>query len=106
MKLPSFLLKHTAKIEDYEGDSGFGDEYGDEYTVKCRVEYKRQLVRDREGNEVTAEGTMFLPPAYNPPPESKVTLPDFGDAEHDIITTAPQDNPFSGQRSHVEVAFK
>lgn len=106
MKLPKFLLKHTAKIKDYEGDSGFGESYGDEYTAKCYIEYEREIVRDQEGNEITAEGKMFLPPTYNPPPESKLTLPDFDDAEHTVITTAPQDNPLNGERSHVEVSFK
>ncbi len=100
MKLPKSLLIHEADIEDYEGDDGFEEEYGDAYTVNGYMEYNRKVVRDREGNEVVSEAQFITTPDVNPPPESKLT---YNGNEHQVISVAHYDNPLNGKSFSVEL---
>jgi hypothetical protein len=49
VKLPRWLLQHTATIEPYAGAGANGPVYADAVTVRCFREDKRRLVRSATG---------------------------------------------------------
>lgn len=40
--------------------------FADPVTIDCRFEYKRRMVRNKEGQEVISEATMFTKSAVKP----------------------------------------
>ncbi|CAL9607381.1 hypothetical protein SUDANB95_05517 [Actinosynnema sp. ALI-1.44] len=72
--IPAFLLRHSARIEPYEGEGGAGPIYGAPVDVECFREDARRLVRDRTGEQVVSETTLYCLPGIVAPPKSRVTL--------------------------------
>lgn len=103
MKLPRFLLRETATIAVYEGDTGVGPSYADAVTVRCFREDKRRMVRDATGTEVTSETTIYCPPGTTVTPESRVTV---GGRTTTVITVADHDTNGLPTPDHVEVNLR
>lgn len=73
MRIPRWLLRQTVSVERYRGSGAYGPVYDPPVDIRCRIEPKRQLVRDREGNEVVAEARLFAEPTVELGPEDRVT---------------------------------
>jgi len=52
-------LNQTATLKTVIGLSGYGKPITEDKEIPCRFEMKRKLVRDRQGNEVVSEATMY-----------------------------------------------
>lgn len=52
-------LNQTATLKTTTGRTGYGKPITSDKTIPCRFEMKRKLVRDRQGNEVVSEATMY-----------------------------------------------
>ena len=72
--IPVWMLRHTATIEVYQGETPSGPVYGLPTVVKCLADDKRRLVRDDKGTEVISESTIYCLPSEQAPAESRVTV--------------------------------
>ncbi|MBB4915094.1 hypothetical protein [Streptosporangium saharense] len=72
--LPDWLLRHTAVVEPFEGDSAYGPVYGAPVTVRCLADDERRRVRDSKGDEVVSEITLYMEPGVRCPAGSQVTV--------------------------------
>ncbi len=91
VSLPRVLTPHTVTVEDKTGDGAYGPVFAAARTVRrCRVEDKRSLVRDSDGQEVVSMARLFLRPESGPVPVgSKVTLrPGAPDERIAVVITA------------------
>lgn len=52
-------LNQTAILKTTTGYNEYGEPVASEKTIPCRFEMKRKLVRDKQGNEVVSEATMY-----------------------------------------------
>ncbi|MEV1079872.1 hypothetical protein AB0I98_16745 [Streptomyces sp. NPDC050211] len=89
MRLPGFLLQHTVTVEAYLGSSSKGDLYGPPTPVQCLLDERLQMVTNPGGEKVTSSSSYLTDRAHNPPPKSKVTLPDG--RKTTVITVARPD---------------
>ncbi|MFH9823011.1 hypothetical protein ACH4NG_06985 [Streptomyces bobili] len=76
MKMPGFLLQHTVQVEAYLGSSSKGDLYGAAVPVQCLLDERTQMVTNPAGEKVTSSSSYITRLDHNPPPKSRVTLPD------------------------------
>lgn len=74
MKLPGFVLNNEVEIEEYTGEGTYGPEFADPYKARARVEYGRELVRNRDGDEVVASARVYLDRKHKPLPGSRITI--------------------------------
>ncbi|MFI6317281.1 hypothetical protein ACIBG8_07170 [Nonomuraea sp. NPDC050556] len=72
--LPGWLLRHTAVIKPFEGDSAYGPVYGPPVAVRCLADDERRMVRDDKGVEVVSEITIYMLPGTRCPSGSQVTV--------------------------------
>lgn len=61
-RVPSFLMRHTVTVLDYQGEGGVGPILGPPVEVKCWIDDKRRIVRNASGEQVVAESTFVAPP--------------------------------------------
>lgn len=52
-------LNQTATLKTTIGYNEYGEPISNEKIIPCRFEMKRKLVRDKQGNEVVSEATMY-----------------------------------------------
>lgn len=52
-------LKQTATLKTTVGYNEYGEPIASEKVIPCRFEMKRKLVRDKTGNQVVSEATMY-----------------------------------------------
>ncbi|MEU0671362.1 hypothetical protein ABZ330_00420 [Streptomyces sp. NPDC006172] len=76
MKVPAFLLRHTVQVEAYLGASSTGDRYAPAAPVRCLLDERTQAVVNPGGETVTSSSSYIARLDHNPPPLSRVTLPD------------------------------
>lgn len=100
VKLPKWLLQHSATVEPYAGAGANGPVYADAVTVRCFREDKRRLVRSATGEQVISETTLYCLPGTVAPPQSRV---DLGTRVATVITVADRDGGQLPVPSHVEV---
>lgn len=62
MKVPSSLLRQTITIQPFLGTGAYGPRWGDEVTVKARVEGKRRTVRRPDGTDVISTASATIRP--------------------------------------------
>lgn len=74
--IPGFLLQHTLTVEAYRGSSSKGDLYEAPVEVSCLLDERLQMVTSPGGEKVTSSSSYITTLAHNPPPKSRVTLPD------------------------------
>lgn len=61
-KVPSQLLRQHVTVNDRTEDMGDGPRYGPDRRVRCRIDWKTQLVRTSTGEDITVVGTMVVRP--------------------------------------------
>lgn len=74
-EIPKRLLRDSISVQTYSGDGAYGPVPSAAVTVLGKVSMTRQLVRNKDGEEVVSEMTVYVRPndaAYFPP-ESLVT---------------------------------
>jgi len=67
-------FQQTVSVEPLEGQGAFGPEYGDPETVACRIEQKRRIVIDAEGEERVSDTLLFVAADAVIPEGSLVTV--------------------------------
>ena len=102
MKIPAFLLRHSASITELTGSGAYGDIFATAYTVKGYMEFKRRRVLDAQGRECISESRWYMQAdEHEPPPGSKLT---FESTQYTVLKAARFDNPLhSGNAHHMEV---
>lgn len=62
MRAPGYLMRQKVSIREYLGESGYsGPIYKDPYVQRCRVEYKRRLIRSAEDEDAITEAHFVFP---------------------------------------------
>lgn len=100
MKIPRALLRHTATVEAYEGETAVGPSYATATTVRCFIDDKRRMVRSPGGVEVLSTTTIYCLPGTTIPPESRVTV---NGRTTTVIDTHDHDSNGLPTPDHVEV---
>lgn len=102
-ELDDFFV-HEVTLAPLVGSGGYGDVHGPPVPVRCLVEDRTQLVRDRTGAEVVSSATVLAgPDAPDGPPGSLVTVPSGRVAT--VITQARRTSGPLGLPDHVEWAL-
>ncbi|MFF2621298.1 hypothetical protein [Oerskovia jenensis] len=102
-ELAEFFV-HEVVLAPIVGSGGYGDVHGPPVPVRCLVDGRTQLVRDRAGAEVVSSTSVFAgPEAPDGPPGSLVTLPSGRIAT--VITQARRTSGPLGLPDHVEWAL-
>lgn len=101
MRIPDWLLRQTVTLEPYRGESAYGPVYGDPVELRCRIEARRRLVRDRQGREVVADAQAWFAPEAEVTitPESRLT---WAGRTYTVLEARPMPGP-NGRTHHVEV---
>lgn len=86
MRIPASLLPITAPVTPLTGHGPYGKLYGTPYTLKCRIEPKRELIRDRNGEEIVAMARLFAFPEATLKPEDKI---EWAGQHYEVATVAP-----------------
>jgi hypothetical protein len=102
------LYVHTVTVETYLGTSGYGADLFAAPVILfggCLVESARRLVRDKDGNEVISETTLYTSPASLAlfAPDSRVTTIDG--AQSRVIRAALADSGPLALPDHVSVTL-
>lgn len=59
-------LNQIATLQTTTSYNEYGEPIANEKIIPCRFEMKRKLVRDRQGNQVVSETTMYCIEPINP----------------------------------------
>lgn len=73
MRIPTQLLRQTVTVQDRTQGSD-GPTFGDPRTLRCRVDWSRQLVRGPQGDDITVVGTMLIRPEESIDVGARVTV--------------------------------
>ncbi|GAA1051401.1 hypothetical protein GCM10009569_35210 [Arthrobacter russicus] len=102
---------HSVKVETFQGTGAYGDAYAPPVThspatgTGVFLESKRRLVRDKSGQEVISETTLYLRPAqaglYEP--DSRV---EARGVKSYVISRAVLDAPGLGLPDHAVITLK
>lgn len=74
MRVPSQLLRQHVQVRDRTEDYGDGPGYSSPRRVRCRIDWKTQLVRTPDGEDITVVGTMLVRPDVTLTVGSQVTV--------------------------------
>lgn len=103
MTIPTWMLTEEASVRPYEGRTGYNEpRYGDWVTIRCFIEPRVQVVRDRNGQETVAMARMITTPDVVIPAHSEVL---WNATPYDVIDAAPLPSPFGG-RHHLVVLLR
>ena len=101
MLKPDFTFRQMVTIRPLVGQTGSGKPiYGEEMTVKCRIEPSTRKVIDSKGDEVIAGGFIMLSAGMRLEPDSIIFWE--GNKYH-LIKLSPQ---YTFVESHVEGWFR
>lgn len=104
MNLPGWLQRHTVEVEAYLGDGAYGPIYAAPVTVRCLIDDTRRLVRNANGDEVTAETTLYVGDLdANIPPESRVTV---NGRTTTVLSVSRHDGAGLPTPNHLEIAVE
>lgn len=94
------MLRQTGTVEPYQGHGAYGPVYGAPVELVCRIEPKRRMVRNRQGQEVVSDATVFLEPGTEQTvtPESRFT---WAGRTYTVLEVRPYPGP-NGETHHVE----
>lgn len=84
-RVPSQLLRQHVQVRDRTEDLGDGPGYAPSRRVRCRVDWKTQLVRGPDGEDITVVGTMLVRPDVLIAAGAEVTVD--GDARTAVAVT-------------------
>ena len=62
VKVPSQLLRQHVYVEDRTEDYGDGPGYAAARRIRCRIDWRTQLVRTPDGEDITVVGTLLVRP--------------------------------------------
>lgn len=62
MRVPSQLLRQQVTVRDRTEDLGDGPGYAPTRRIRCRIDWKTQLVRTATGEDITVVGTGIIRP--------------------------------------------
>lgn len=70
----STLLRHSATVTPYLGDTGIGETWDDDaaFTVKCWFSTERKVVRTARGDEILADASFICRPTADLSEKDKV----------------------------------
>ncbi|TFV91405.1 hypothetical protein [Blastococcus sp. CT_GayMR16] len=74
MRVPSQLLRQHVQVRDRTEDLGDGPGYGTSRRVRCRLDWRTQLVRTSSGEDITVVGTMLIRPETSLAAGAEVTI--------------------------------
>lgn len=74
MRVPSQLLRQHAQVEDRTEDHGDGPGYAPARRIRCRVDWRTQLVRTPEGEDITVVGTAIIRPETTVTVGARITI--------------------------------
>jgi hypothetical protein len=76
IEFPQYLLVHTVSVQPFTGNRSHGPTYGPSITHPCFIEHGNQLILSKEGKEIVATSTVYLPLAAESdfPIDSLVTV--------------------------------
>ena len=97
MKLPAFLQPHIAEIIPREKSGPMGADWGEAYKVGGYLQEKKELIKDKEGDEVVSSSQFFTSNVIRPEKGSKLI---FDDIEHEVIAVSVVRSAMSGGHSH------
>lgn len=66
MRVPSQLLRQHVQVRDLTEDLGDGPGYQPTRRVRCRVDWKQQMMRGPDGTDITVTGTLLIRPETTP----------------------------------------
>lgn len=62
MRIPRYLMRRTATIKEFLGESGYGGpQYKAPYSQRCFIQYKSRWIRSSDGDDTITEATVFFP---------------------------------------------
>lgn len=102
MRIPGFMLRQSVSVRPYLGTGAYGDQWGDSFTVRCRIEPRNELIRDSAGNETVASAKMYTAPGVAITPQSEVT---WNGVVYDVMSVMPEPGP-GGNIHHQEVLLR
>lgn len=74
--IPSALLPHRVKVQNYLGNGATGPLYSEPTTVRGRLDGTRKVLRDPKGVQVIGDAQLIVRPNISITVESKVTTTD------------------------------
>ncbi|TCS78780.1 hypothetical protein [Tepidibacillus fermentans] len=92
-------LNQTATLKTTTGYNEYGEPVSSTKTIFCRFEMKRKLVRDKQGNQVVSEATMYCIDSIGP--DDRVV---YNGKEYVVITVS-EIVDLDGKITHYEVAL-
>lgn len=102
---------HTVTVETYQGSGAYGDVYAPPLShspdtgTGVFIESKRRLVRDKAGQEVVSETTLYMRPSQSGlyPPDTRV---EARGVKSYVISRAVLDAPGLGLPDHAVITLK
>lgn len=96
------LMTESVDIDAFLSRDAYGSpSYASTITAPARIEYRTQVIRGRDGRDVVARATVYLPDFVTVGSDDRLTLPDGS-------TATPLDvrpvTDLDGTLHHVEVA--
>ena len=102
MLTPDFVMVQKGQIKRWKERGISEDIYSEPETVRCRVNFRRRLVKAMSGGtieEVVSVGQVFFPAGIRLDPKDRFI---FGDMEYGVISCIPCYD-MAGVENHVEV---
>lgn len=93
------VLNQTVTVTPRTGRSSYGPLYGTPRDMRCRIEPKRELIRDSDGAEIVSSARMFTMPDETLGHGDKV---DWVGNSYRIVSVAPM-AALDGETHHLEV---
>lgn len=93
------VLNQTVTVTPKTGQSAYGPIYGTPYDMRCRIEPKRELIRDADGAEIVSSARMFTMPGETLGHGAKV---DWAGNSYRVVSVAPM-AALDGETHHLEV---
>lgn len=66
MRISSQLLRQHVQVRDRTEDLGDGPGYEPARRVRCRVDWRQQMMRGPDGEDITVMGTLVMRPEVKP----------------------------------------
>lgn len=98
MRIPANLLNQSVTATPITGHSTYGAIYGTAYSLKCRIEPKRELIRNNSGEEIVVMARLFAFPEATLKPEDRI---EWAGTSYTVATVAPMPGP-DGRTHHIE----
>ena len=102
MKLLNSMQPHTVLLIPLLSSGAMGDNWGDSFEIKGYMEEEMQLVRDQEGDEVTANSVFYTSEELDIKKGSKLEWDD----EYYVMKVERKYNALSGQLAYTALYLR